>query len=622
MSRAPRRRPGRPRALAAWRAELASCRRSPWLASLLLRRAREIARRARALHARLAALPRRTRRRLARRWGLALPLLALAMAQGGGTAAAATIPVGEGCALVDAVRSANEDAGVGGCAPGGGADTIVLRGGTYGYAEATDRAEGPTALPAITSQVTIEGRGATIERVAEAEEPFRLMRVAASGDLTVSDLTLRGGQSFVGGAILSQGEEARLTIQGSELLGNGADYRGGAVYNRYGRLVLDDTIVGASSSGDGVWNYRGDAEIRRSMIRENVGIGVMNYLGTLELADSTIADHGDAISGAGLFNAGGEARVEGSRFLRNRARRVGGAILNFDVGELTLDRSILSDNSAGVGGGGLWNEGRARVTRTEIEGNEAGVGGGVASGFEPSDLQGTLRLRTGLLRRGTQDEPPLTSLTLVESTVVDNGARSTGGGLANGYGAMRLLNSTLSGNHAGERGGGIANESEVPAYDGPHLELRHVTIHGNAAPSGAALWTDEHARSALFASVLSADEGLACAGEGGLGGGGNLGAGPAIGACAGIVDGIATGLDPRLADNGGPTRTHALLPGSSAIDTAADCLDLEGAPLAADQRGAARPQDGDGDGDAACDVGAYERVRLGHRIFLPAGLRP
>lgn len=37
---------------------------------------------------------------------------------------------------------------------------------------------------------------------------------------------------------------------------------------------------------------------------------------------------------------------------------------------------------------------------------------------------------------------------------------------------------------------------------------------------------------------------------------------------------------------------------------------------------AERPQDGDGDGDAACDVGAYERVRLGHRIFLPAGHRP
>jgi hypothetical protein len=55
-----------------------------------------------------------------------------------------------------------------------------------------------------------------------------------------------------------------------------------------------------------------------------------------------------------------------------------------------------------------------------------------------------------------------------------------------------------------------------------------------------------------------------------------------------------------LADNSGPTLTRALMPGSIALDAgAATCP-------ATDQRGLSRPEDGDGDGTAACDPGAFE----------------
>jgi len=84
------------------------------------------------------------------------------------------------------------------------------------------------------------------------------------------------------------------------------------------------------------------------------------------------------------------------------------------------------------------------------------------------------------------------------------------------------------------------------------------------------------------------------------------------------------GVDPRLgplANNGGPTRTHALLPDSPALDAACDCLataiagsasEAEGEPGAfgdvidRDQRGEPRPVDGDGDGEVGCDIGAFE----------------
>ena len=75
-----------------------------------------------------------------------------------------------------------------------------------------------------------------------------------------------------------------------------------------------------------------------------------------------------------------------------------------------------------------------------------------------------------------------------------------------------------------------------------------------------------------------------------------------------------TGQDPKLGpltNNGGPTETRALLHGSPAIDAGNPATPGSGgnACEATDQRGVARPQDGDAGGVATCDIGAFERSR-------------
>ena len=74
-----------------------------------------------------------------------------------------------------------------------------------------------------------------------------------------------------------------------------------------------------------------------------------------------------------------------------------------------------------------------------------------------------------------------------------------------------------------------------------------------------------------------------------------------------------------LQNNGGPTLTHALLPGSPAIDAGDNSV----CPTT-DQRGVTRPQDGNGDGIAVCDIGAFEFTRatyaISGKVTLGAGL--
>jgi hypothetical protein len=245
-------------------------------------------------------------------------------------------------------------------------------------------------------------------------------------------------------------------------------------------------------------------------------------------------------------------------------------------GVLILVESTVSGNRTSFTGGGVFNDGGLQVVHSTISGNRARFGAGVEHSNDPN-----------------------AAAVIRNSTISGNQADSEGGGIhvAGGNNQVGIFNSTLSGNRAGDEGGGVFNQGSV-------ITLIDTVISGNIAPSGAEIYNDVVEGGSVNGARFNV-----------LGHRGLTNRQAFVNFTPGVTDITATsnGTDPTalvnslnttLANNGGPTRTHALVGGSPAIDTVTDgtCP-----PPIRDQRGVRRPQDGDNDGAAICDTGAFER---------------
>ena len=76
---------------------------------------------------------------------------------------------------------------------GSGADTIVLQNSSVHTLTAVNNTySGPTGMPVITTEITIEGNNSTIERDSSAPD-FRIFAVRDTGDLTLQETMVSGG---------------------------------------------------------------------------------------------------------------------------------------------------------------------------------------------------------------------------------------------------------------------------------------------------------------------------------------------------------------------------------------------------------------------------------------------
>ncbi|MEM7128642.1 MAG: tandem-95 repeat protein [Chloroflexota bacterium] len=509
------------------------------------------------------------------RYGLTLLVALFTLAMYASQAQAATITVNTtntdiavdgGCSLTEAIINANDDAQTNtDCSAGSGADIIELSAATYSYISG---ANSTSALPYVSSRITINGNGATIVGVAEAPS---LAVIFVSGYLTLQDTTLTGGTG--GGIAISGG---KVELNNCTVANNSNDSSGGGIENHGGNVTLNDSTVSnnyANGSGGGIVNFgRGVLTINNSIVSDNVSVndggGIWNYgdqssQGVLVLNQSTVRDNA-ANSAGGIFN-NGNALISLSTVRGNSGIASSGGI--FNSGDLKIVRSIIDGNTSNGHGGGIshWQGGTGvtlDIQRSTIANNTGIVGGGIYNAFFMVLTDSTVSGNTG---GGIFNE---SEATVTNSTISQN-THTVGGGISNRW-ILNLSRTIISGNIATDGISEIANEdprlTQINADDfnilGQSSQTNSESFH-NFTPTG----TDVSATSD--------------------------GTSPTA---------LASILDTALASNGGSILTHVLPNGSPAIDAA---------PSEACSGSAQNPvsRNTNGDGTASsyeCDIGAFE----------------
>jgi hypothetical protein len=310
------------------------------------------------------------------------------------------------------------------------------------------------------------------------------------------------------------------------------------------------------------------------------GGGLVNFgAGTLKISNVTIeGNYADDRGGGVDNNATGTVDIDNSTISGNITLQTGGGISNGGAGTVTVDDSMISFNAAGMNGtsegGGVHNasSGSVEISNSTVKGNSAPGGGG-----------GILNAAAG-------------AVAVSSSLIAYNATAASGSGLRNdSSGTMTVINSTISNNVHTTTGGSVTNVGTG------ETSLSGCTVTANDGENGpAGLYQTTGTLS--ITNTIVAQFGLAADCGGTITtNGGNL---DSDGSCIAASSNDFPNENPRLyplADNGGKTLTHALHPTSPALDAG-----LNGNCQATDQRGFARPVDGDDDGTAACDIGAFE----------------
>jgi hypothetical protein len=491
----------------------------------------------------------------------------------------------------------------------------------------------------IDKDLTISGPGVSLLTIS-GNDQSRVFNIVAGASVTIDGLTIRNGDASDWGSAAASGggvfNEGNLTLSNCVLQDNVAAGAGGGVAQDLGATLhlIDCHVLGnhARGLGGGVFSgIESTLTISESVVTQNTATGLSGggiyNAATMTITDSTVS-HNEAYWGGGIYTLGYVVSIADSRIIGNRAtesgagifnRRTlsitdsvisgnqtylpgpgsfvemlqsgGGGILNFVGADLEITDSTINGNLSNAGGGAL-NAGNLTISDSVVSGNESSLEGG---GGLYNMRQGELQIIDSRISDNIADSfyggagvYNQGSTTVTRSLVSENFSVASGGGILNDFDAdMEITNSTISSNIARE-GGGIMNWGEMSItsstitgnsawwwgggiYSGPNTRLAGSIIAKN--PSGGNCYP-------FMTSLgynLSDDESCGLEEPTDLPNSQNVNLGP-------------------LAENGGPTKTHALLDGSAAIDAILkhDCL------VAHDQRSVARPQ---GEG---CDIGAFE----------------
>ena len=311
--------------------------------------------------------------------------------------------------------------------------------------------------------------------------------------------------------------------------------------------------------------------------------------------------------GGGINNTGtGSVTLTNSTVSGNTASNFGGAIRG--LGSVTLTNSTVSGNTAVVFGGGIFGNGSVTLTNSTVSGNTAVVsGGGIYSDGSVTLTNSTVSGNTAINDAGGGIFG--VDVTLTNSTV--SGNTGDGGGAIVGFGAVTLTNSTVSGNTATFDGGGIFGLNGGTITNST-ITNNTADADNNGSGNGGGIFREINGTFTIINSIIAGnfdrgfetpDLGSNVAGVGFTNGGNNLiGANDGFAATfapSALIGTIAAPVNPQLAplaNNGGTTLTHALLPNSPALNAGNNA----NAPVGNDQRGLPRIS------GIAVDIGAFE----------------
>lgn len=470
-----------------------------------------------------------------------------------------------------------------------GCDSSTVQGAVT-QAAAGDTIELISSLPhtehdiSITKSVSIRGQGVDLTTIQAASSPgtapARVFWIFPGATVTIRDIRIRYGNAtnLNGGCVLNEGSLSLVDTRLSDCKASGSpNGNGGGIYNSGSLSLLRVEIHDSRSNAGGGINNSGDLDGMDCLVEDNDTTG-----------------GGTAGSAGGLYNTGGATATLTNCVIRSNSGPTfvrGGGILN--NGELELIDSRVSNNSID----GIYSSGPLTVLRTSIVGN---AGRGIY--FKADD--GSLSIRDSFI--GINDQGGLRFCGsvpghIVNTTISSNYTDGSGGGIfVCGSKRLRIANSTIAdntaaigGSESGD-GGGIYLQNPLtcnPVCLETRVDIRNSIVADNTddSPSGF--------RRAHDCDGTLQSEGYNLVEQGTLS--------ELVGTCFvdGDTSGLLVGADPQLealTDSPGPGRTHALGPGSPAIDAGnpSGCADFLGAPLDRDQRGAPRIN--------TCDLGAFE----------------
>jgi CSLREA domain-containing protein len=376
-------------------------------------------------------------------------------------------------------------------------------------------------------------------------------RISEDQDNRIGDLDVLGELHIIGSTsglsrirraagdrLMEVAPNAQLTLENLTLEGGSTPFEGGALKNQ-GQLLLREVQL------------------------------LNNWASEPVLPDARARAYGGAIANYGTLTVlGSTFRANVANIYAGSNRSLGGAIYN--VGNLLVRDSLFRDNSSSAEGAVLYNMGSARIERSYLSRNSAyGVPGsaianeGGVLALSNSTLNGNWG---GVLSNGVGDDPARHSKAVLNHVTITRNPPRPASGLASrevllNWSELLIRNSLIAGNISPLIDNGAVTGYEV----------------ANCANLG-----DSFSYQAI--GLLRNDESSNCRAD----------------LYVTLKQTFTQVLSPTPTPHNSTYWTHALLPGSPALDAAiGDCPDH-------DQRGAPRPQDGNGDDVTICDLGAFE----------------